>query len=737
MTSFLEQEANHFHPPLNLILQPLLAVITNVKILPKGSEISQALETAEHSFADLQPVASRCPVQVDEKYLNMEVDTGALVSLISERTWQDLCTPKLNPAKVILRSYSGESVKVLGEMELTVQYQDQKKKLNLLVVTGGGTSHLGCDWLQHLKLNWCELNHLQSAARLKLEDVLKKHADVFKEELGKFSFQFSEWAAPIVPVCKPNGSLRICGDYKVTVNKYAKTEEYPLPRIEDLVAALLGGQEFTKLDLANAYLQLPLEDKSMQYVTINTYKELFKYNRLPFGVASAPAIFQRTIECLLQGMKHVVAYIDDILITGEKGEDHLKNLDEVQKRLGTAGMRLKVEKCLFQQEKVEYLGQWPSLGHKFADGREHPVAFVSRTLAPTEKNYSQLDKEGLAIIFGVEKFHNILFGRQLTIFTDHKPLKHLFGKDNANADVLSRLPLPEYPMEVTLPGVTVMLLETLQSSPVNAKQIAEWMAKDPVLSKVKKWLSQGWTNTDEHREALRPYRQHKEELSLQDGCILWGSRVVVPEQDYAGPFMGKMFLLIMDTRGKWLEAQIVESATSAATIQKMKASFASHGLPVTLVSDDGSAFTSQEFEEFLTKNGVSPAELLMGRRLRSHLSMIHPGVKEIGEATQELVQEKVRATQERQKKWLDKRAKPRSFFIGINLSDAETVVQRDLDPRQQATWSDSLSLGSEQELPPAVPAQEPILAPEQEQSEPVPEMETEERLVIDPTQEIY
>ena len=146
------------------------------------------------------------------------------------------------------------------------------------------------------------------------------------------------------------------GDYKVTVNKYAKTEEYPLPRIEDLFAACLGGQEFTKLDLANAYLQLPLEDKSRQYVTINTHKGLFKYNRLPFGVASAPAIFQRTIESLLQGMKHAVAYIDDILITGEKEEDHLKNLDEVLKRLGSAGMRLKVGKCLFQQEKVEYLG---------------------------------------------------------------------------------------------------------------------------------------------------------------------------------------------------------------------------------------------------------------------------------------------------------------------------------------------------------------------------------------------
>ena len=103
--------------------------------------------------------------------------------------------------------------------------------------------------------------------------------------------QLSEWAAPIVSVVKPNGSVRICGDYKVTVNKYAKTEEYPLPHIEDLFAALSGGQEFMKLDLANAYLQLPLEDKSRQYVTINTHQGLFKYNRLPFGIASALAIF--------------------------------------------------------------------------------------------------------------------------------------------------------------------------------------------------------------------------------------------------------------------------------------------------------------------------------------------------------------------------------------------------------------------------------------------------------------
>jgi hypothetical protein len=73
---------------------------------------------------------------------------------------------------------------------------------------------------------------------------------------------------------------------------------------------------------------------------------------------------------------------------------------------------------------------------------------------------------------------------------------------------LSRLPLPECPSEVLLPGETVLLLETLEASPINAKQIAEWTEKDPVLSKVKKWLTEGWPEK-EREEELRPYRQRK------------------------------------------------------------------------------------------------------------------------------------------------------------------------------------------------------------------------------------
>ena len=113
--------------------------------------------------------------------------------------------------------------------------------------------------------------------------------------------QFSDWAAPIVPVVKPNGRVRICGDFKLTVNKVAKLDTYPLPKLDDLFSQLADGKRFSKLDLAHAYLQIALDDESKQYVVINTHKGLYRYNRLPFGIHSAPAIFQRTIENILRG----------------------------------------------------------------------------------------------------------------------------------------------------------------------------------------------------------------------------------------------------------------------------------------------------------------------------------------------------------------------------------------------------------------------------------------------------
>ena len=110
---------------------------------------------------------------------------------------------------------------------------------------------------------------------------------------------------------------------------------------------LSGGNYVTKLDLSQAYLQLPLEDSSKQFVTINTHKKLFCYNRLPFGVASAPAIFQRYMDSLLQECNGVTAYLDDILVAGSNVAGHLENLSAVLDKLDKAGLQLNKENCCF------------------------------------------------------------------------------------------------------------------------------------------------------------------------------------------------------------------------------------------------------------------------------------------------------------------------------------------------------------------------------------------------------
>ena len=118
----------------------------------------------------------------------------------------------------------------------------------------------------------------------------------------------------------------MCGNYKFTANKAALVDSYPLPQVEDLFASLAGGQAFSKLDLAHAYLQLPLDIASKPLLTINTSKGLYQYRRLPFGVSSAPAIFQHTIESILRGLPHTSVYLDDILVTGHSEKEHLCNL---------------------------------------------------------------------------------------------------------------------------------------------------------------------------------------------------------------------------------------------------------------------------------------------------------------------------------------------------------------------------------------------------------------------------
>ena len=167
--------------------------------------------------------------------------------------------------------------------------------------------------------------------------------------------EYSEWASPIVPVLKPNGEIRICGDFKVTINTQLDVPEHPLPVPDDLLAMLNGGQSFSKIDLSQAYTQVELDEKSREFVVINTHLGLFRYTRLPYGVASAPAIFQSIMDKILQGLD-VPCLLDDILIAAENPSENLKLLTKVIQRLEKHGLKARKSKCFFLKDSVEYLG---------------------------------------------------------------------------------------------------------------------------------------------------------------------------------------------------------------------------------------------------------------------------------------------------------------------------------------------------------------------------------------------
>ena len=160
----------------------------------------------------------------------------------------------------------------------------------------------------------------------------------------------------------------MCGGYKLTANGVSHLEQYPIPTLYDLCEKLTGGKQFSKLDLSHAYSQLPLDNKSKEYATVNTHRGLFRYNRLPYGISSAPTIFQRTMENILKkDIPCVAVYLDDIILMGVTKAQHLETLDLVLDRLEEAGLRLKREKCTFLTDEVVYLG------HKIDQHGLHPI----------------------------------------------------------------------------------------------------------------------------------------------------------------------------------------------------------------------------------------------------------------------------------------------------------------------------------------------------------------------------
>ena len=321
------------------------------------------------------------------------------VTLLSHTEWarikEKAPTLTLDTQNVpCLRTYSGHTIQPLGRTLLDVYHNDTQYQLYAPFVPGTGPNLLGRNWLSVLQLNWAKVHRVDDDMFLepykdlfttglgKLEGVTAKlyvdetvqpryckprpvplamranvesELDCLQEEGVIRPVEFSEWAAPIVPVLKASGDIRTCGDYKVTINQAVKVDKYPIPNIDDLFTKVSGGQLFTTLDLSNAYQQVVLEEESRKLTTINTTKGLFEYVRLAYGVSSAPGILQRIMEQLLQNIPMTVVYLDDILVSGSTPEEHDRNLRTVLTRLLDKGLRLRKEVC-FQAEILQILG---------------------------------------------------------------------------------------------------------------------------------------------------------------------------------------------------------------------------------------------------------------------------------------------------------------------------------------------------------------------------------------------
>ena len=165
----------------------------------------------------------------------------------------------------------------------------------------------------------------------------------------------TEWCAGMVVVPKKSGDVRICVDLKA-LNESVMRETHPIPKVDDTLAQLSGAALFTKLDVNNGFWQIPLSEESGLLTTFITPFGRYAFNKLPFGISSAPEIFQRRMNCILEGLEGVVCQMDDILVFGEDEGEHCERLVKVLKRLESVHVTLNPSKCEFSKTTIKFLG---------------------------------------------------------------------------------------------------------------------------------------------------------------------------------------------------------------------------------------------------------------------------------------------------------------------------------------------------------------------------------------------
>lgn len=186
---------------------------------------------------------------------------------------------------------------------------------------------------------------------------------VEKEEVNRMLQQgviepsTSPWASPVVLVTKKDGTVRFCVDYR-KLNAVTIKDAYPLPRVDDCLDSLAGSQWFSTMDLSSGYWQVEMADEDKEKTAFVTRSGLYHFRVMAFGLANAPATFERLMEGVMRGMQweECLIYLDDIISFGRTFDEQLERLIKIFKRLEQAGLKLKPSKCSLFQDQVEFLG---------------------------------------------------------------------------------------------------------------------------------------------------------------------------------------------------------------------------------------------------------------------------------------------------------------------------------------------------------------------------------------------
>ena len=174
-------------------------------------------------------------------------------------------------------------------------------------------------------------------------------------ELGVARRSKSEWSSPLLTVQKPDGSLRVCGDYR-RLNCMTEDDHYPVRNISDFNSELAGKTIFSKIDLLKGYHQIPVAPDDIRKTAVITPFGLYEFPRTPFGLKTAGQSFQRLMDSILMDIPHVFVYIDDVLVASSSPQEHLEDLTRLFTHLQENGLVINAKKCVFGQPSLDFLG---------------------------------------------------------------------------------------------------------------------------------------------------------------------------------------------------------------------------------------------------------------------------------------------------------------------------------------------------------------------------------------------